>query len=369
MARTKARNRGRDLARFLAGAWRSSPAPVLPPEWAWEDFVDFLLETGCGSLGWWRIRSTDRANDPLAQELCQAYRLHAVQASLHDIHIQQVVEHLRDGGIEPILFKGWAVSRLYPDAALRPFGDIDLAVAPDQLDKARDRLLASRRSFGPIDLHAGLPDLGDRQWQQIVSRSALVTLGQTAVRIPSPEDHFRLLCLHMLRHGAWRPLWLCDIAVSLDQRGSQFDWDQCLSGDQRLSEWVLAAVGLACRLLDAVIIPDALRSRAHAMARRLVGTVLRQWGSRRRGDSHSRDDRRFVDSIVRPSRLCVALRMRWPNPIEAAMRCRGRPQSGIPWWLYQSAAFMQRAARLALRLPKELRSKQFASSVTIHSSA
>jgi len=30
-------------------------------------------------------------------------------------------------GVEPILGKGWAIARLYPERGMRPYGDIDLA--------------------------------------------------------------------------------------------------------------------------------------------------------------------------------------------------------------------------------------------------
>ena len=46
------------------------------------------------------------------------------------------------------------------------------------------------------------------------------------------EDQLRQLCLHLLRHGACRPLWLCDVAVMLESLPGDFDWDRCLGGDR-----------------------------------------------------------------------------------------------------------------------------------------
>ena len=42
------------------------------------------------------------------------------------------------------------------------------------------------------------------------------------VRVLSPEDDLRFLCLHLLRHGAVQPLWLCDICVLLEARANDF---------------------------------------------------------------------------------------------------------------------------------------------------
>jgi hypothetical protein len=50
-----------------------------------------------------------------------------------------------------------------------------------------------------------------------------VELNGAKIRILGAEDHLRLLCLHLLKHGAWRPLWLCDVAAALESRPSSFD--------------------------------------------------------------------------------------------------------------------------------------------------
>ena len=66
---------------------------------------------------------------------------------------------------------------------------------------------------GPVDLHNGLPQLHRPSLDDVYGRSQLVPLGDFDVRILGPEDHLRYMCIHMLQHGAYRALWLCDIAV------------------------------------------------------------------------------------------------------------------------------------------------------------
>src|SRR5208283_3582020 len=140
---------------------------------------------------------------------------------------------------------------------------------------------AAAGRFGPVDLHRGTPDLPDRTWEQVHRHSRLMSLGREDVRILGAEDHLRLVCLHLVRHGAWRPLWLCDVAAALEARPMDFDWDYCLSGKRRLTRWVIAVLGLACRLLDARLDNPSLEARVHEVPSWLVDTVLCRWATGR----------------------------------------------------------------------------------------
>ena len=78
-----------------------------------------------------------------------------------------------------------------------------------------------------------------------------------------PKIHLRYMCIHMLQHGAYRALWLCDIAVVLESLPEDFDWEYLLRGDRRPADWVASTVGLANQLLGARLdgIPVAERTR------------------------------------------------------------------------------------------------------------
>src|SRR5262249_43077783 len=160
-----------------------------------------------------------------------------------------------DAGLEPIVFKGWTLARLYPHRALRPFGDFDLLVHGVEAEPARAVLRALPASLQersdvdtPVTLRRYLPD---RTEAELWERSRPEQLGQARLRVLSPEDHLRLIALHQLHHGGWRPLWLCDLAVLVESLPAGFDWDRCLAGDRRLSEGVGAAMALAAELLGA----------------------------------------------------------------------------------------------------------------------
>ncbi len=82
-----------------------------------------------------------------------------------------------------------------------------------------------------MDLHQGGEHLIDYPFVEVIAQSRLVDLDGVLVRIPSDEHHLRILCLHLLYHGAWRPLWLCDIGASIEQIDAEFDWDVFLGAD------------------------------------------------------------------------------------------------------------------------------------------
>jgi hypothetical protein len=329
---------GRLLAALLAGAWRPLPGAASLSALQLEQTVSRLLETGAASLGWWRVRSSPWRESPAAFELLQAFRLHALQVSLHEDELQALVPFLRSAGIEPVLGKGWAVARLYPEPALRPYGDFDLYIRPAQFAAAQAVLARPDAPVCSVDLHCGNPDLGDRSFDECYSRFRLVPLGGLQVRILGPEDQLRLSCWHLLRHGAWRPLWLCDVGLLVETRPADFDWDYCLRGHRRQAEALRCVLGLANQLLGARVEDTPAAGNGESLPRWLAPAVLRQWG---------RPYVRYTDQPLRtylrhPAALLSALGRRWPNPIEATLSMRA-PFNELPRLPFQLADCMARS--------------------------
>jgi hypothetical protein len=323
---------GRLLAALLAGAWR--PVPGIPSLSALqlEQVVPRLLQTGAASLAWWRVRRSHLRQSRPALELLQAFRLHALHVGIHEDELVTLVLFLRSLGVEPVLGKGWAVARLYPEPGLRPYGDIDLYLPPNHFAAAQAALARPEAPACCVDLHCGCPDLGDRSFDACYGRSRLVPLGGLQVRILGPEDQLRLSCLHLLRHGAWRPLWLCDCGLLLETRPADFDWDWCLRGDRRLAEGLLCALGLANQLLGARVEDTPAAGRASSLPRWLIPAVLRQWGQ-----PYVRyTDLPLAAYMRRPAALLPALGRRWPNPIEATLSMRA-PFNELPRLPFQLA--------------------------------
>jgi hypothetical protein len=165
----------------------------------------------------------------------------------------------------------------------------------------------------------------------------------TRVLVLGNEDHLRLLALHLLRHGAWRPLWLCDVARLVERLGGALDWDLVLRGIRENARRVAIVIGLSRRLLGATLphtLPRPAARDAHAVPRWLVEATIRQWGRRyeRYGDDAMLSTGRL------PKAILDAARRRWPNPIEATVSV-GAPFNALPRLPFQLADVLRRTGR------------------------
>lgn len=289
-------------------------------------------------LAWWRVR--DAAPKPLLRALHDACRYQALQAVMLEAQLEHAFAVLRAAGVEPILGKGWAAARLYPAPGLRPCGDIDLYVPGPQVAAARAALIAPESGPLGVDLHEGFAELDDRTAAELYRRSRTVRLGATDLRVFGPEDHLRLLVLHMLRHGAWRPLWLCDVGAAVESEA--LDEEALLSGEERRTDWLVCGIVLARALLEASLEGLPGRVRERRLPRWLAPTVLGQWGM----DSFEPQGRRTPMEDARLPQWAAALRQRWPNGVEATVGMRG-PFNGWPRLPFQLAECARRASRFA----------------------
>jgi hypothetical protein len=293
--------RGARIAELHVGLWRASPPPLGIDAPALDALAPLFLSSGSAPLLWRRIANTPLAHAASAPALKEAWRYQQLQSELRSRELAQAVAQLARAGITPLLSRGWAAARLYPEPELRSYVDHDLAVRPSELDRARAALDASWR----VDLHAGFAELEDRGFDALARRAVTVELDGTPVRLLAPEDHLRQMCLHFTRHGGWRPLWLCDIACALES--GELDWDLFASGDPRLTREAACVLALAQRLLGAKPAPLAVEP-----PRWLTATVLSEWGKR------ARYQEPFLSYLRRPFLLPLALRDHFPNRIAAS---------------------------------------------------
>ena len=262
-------------------------------------------------------------------------------AALHRRHLAHVFEVFRAHRLEPIVFKGWAVARLYAEEAFRPYADIDLCVRPQDEAAARAAHGALTEDCS-LDLHAGLRLLDDRPLDEVFRRSQEVPLEGGRVRVLGPEDHLRVLALHMLGHDGWRPVWLTDIAVALENRPANFDWDAFQSGSARRTEWVCAALRLAHELLGAEMTGVPLSIRHGQTPQWAITAILEAWGRRRQAPQGARTPMRLA--MLRPLSLLGGLWIRWPGPLEATVGV-GAAMNGFPRWPVQLAECLARVGR------------------------
>ena len=307
------------LLQILSGAWRAQPDPVRISESDLERAAPLLLATGTAALAWHKLSLLQLESNPFFRQLEEAYRLHSIHSVVLENKVKDVFSLLRAGGVEPLLLKGWAVARLYPEAGLRPSGDIDLWIKPTEVTEARALLNAGGDLRYWVDLHSTFYKQYERTVADVLEQSQLMPLDGVEIRVPRIEDHLRYLCLHFLTHGAWRPLWLCDIALIVESRASDFDWSRCLGATPRYADWIACTIGLAHQLLGADISGVPVEERARKLPRWLLPAVLRQWEA---GAGMSYADKAALTvqaGRLRPHGLMTAWREHWRNPIQATV--------------------------------------------------
>ncbi|HXM36502.1 MAG TPA: nucleotidyltransferase family protein, partial [Pyrinomonadaceae bacterium] len=284
--------------------------------------------------------------------LRQAYRLQSLQSAIHEEKIKKIFRLLSAAAIEPILIKGWAAAGLYPERGLRPYGDIDLVVRPEHYNRAMSIVASPEAKDCWVDLHKEISELGDRPLGQLFDRSQRVSHGDEFIRVLSSEDHLALLAVHLLKHGAWRPLWLCDIGAAVESLRADFDWELCLGQDRRRAGWITCAIGLAHVLLGTRIESVLIADRATKLPVWLVPAVLRQWQHPyATNQPPTKHPVPFAIQLRHPSGLWQGLRERWPDPILATVSVHGR-FNRLPRFPYQVANCVVRVGQFLRRLPQ-----------------
>jgi Uncharacterised nucleotidyltransferase len=260
---------------------------------------------------------------------------------MHEAELERLAQAFHAAGIRSILLKGWSVGRLYPESGLRPSGDIDLWIDPEQRQPAETviRDLALRQA---LDLdHDQLRRFEDRGFAEFYASCETVPLGSVPIKVLRREDQVRMLCLHFLKHGGWRPIWLCDIAVLLESQNGLFDWKQCLGTNSRRARWIGCTIALARELLDARVPKGAPVDVISDPPRRFTRTVLQEW---------SDPGPRSIPALTmvlpslwrRPWEIKAAMRGRCRNSIQATVDCDGAFDA-MPRWLYQARDILSRA--------------------------
>jgi hypothetical protein len=171
--------------------------------------------------------------------------------------LEKILATFRESGIEPIVLKGPALARtLYPEIALRQFGDIDILIREEDWPGVRTGLMQlgflptgndspklpprltkeivfdhwfSFQNSGGIKIECkfDLLELGlrtkslDGVWGHIISFSVV---NQVAKKLLI-EDEILMLCVHLNRHGFSRLSWFLDIAELLKKYQDLIDWE------------------------------------------------------------------------------------------------------------------------------------------------
>jgi hypothetical protein len=336
MSHNRHAQKGRLVATALAGSWRAEAPPAIAlDESELNEVTPLLCGSGAAGLGWSRIRATRLRDTPSAAVLQQSFRLLALQSAIAEEKLVKVFRAFRQSSIPLVLAKGWAAAQFYPDSAIRPYGDIDLLVSPADYKRAAALAESPLLSDCWIDLHKGFPELEERLVDSLFERSCLIELNHEPIRVLGAEDHLALIAIHLLKHGAWRPLWLCDVAAVLESLPTNFSWELCLGNRPKRARWITTTIALAHRLLSADVGSFAFVEEVKRLPEWVSESVLQQWSAPFAVNQPPLSHSAPISSYLgKPWGIIAALSERWPNPILATISVNGEFNS-LPRLPYQ----------------------------------
>jgi hypothetical protein len=205
-------------------------------------------------------------------------RFYLLRKRLTEGLIVSAVRAFRAEGIEPVLIKGWAAARNYPEDVPRFSGDVDIAVSQADYESAKRMVIAPKSQVSGIDLHRGLRHLDTVSWDILLSNSELVDIDGESIRILSPEDHLRVLCVHWLTNGGESRDRLWDIVYAIRNRPANFNWSKCLDVvSETRRQWIISTIALAHRYLGLEVEDLPFEVDADSLPSWLIECVEREW--------------------------------------------------------------------------------------------
>lgn len=185
------------------------------------------------------------------QENLRRHQWDIISQSVNEKILAELFESLRSHHVEPIVIKGWSVSRFYPPTQIRTYSDIDLAVGRDEFQILDQALKCLKPRVVPVDSHVELRDRDTIPWEDLFAHSYTVELNGVPIRVLSDEDNLRVTAVHWLIDGGVYKEKLWDIYYLVKNRKPDFDWERCIdaAGPIRRS-WVIAAIATARDYLD-----------------------------------------------------------------------------------------------------------------------
>lgn len=251
------------------------------------------------------LRLAELVPQPFRQWFLDAYHETVAANTVRLLTLDGILQKLSVAGITPVLWKGVVLAdSFYPDLGMRMMGDIDFAIAPEELspftqaiaslgfveepEKATTDAIYLRNGMGMLcDVHHRIRLFEGKDDSAIYYQIHPRRLKAPSIKVLSPDAMMVHLVVHMLGH---RPetgpilQWILDLAFVLQQWGDRLDPThiRALLPDQ--ASWVTLLKTL--RFLEAewgVMIPAAFTPLLSAIQPFTFGQVLRQrrlalWG-------------------------------------------------------------------------------------------
>ena len=304
--------------------------------------ADAALANRVGAL-FWRGLAAAGAQDSLGEvrealmREAAARRAHA--RTLLPLAMARIVEPLRAAGLEPLIFKGPAVARRYPEVGLRPMDDIDV-ILPRRAHRTGLRALLENgwRDMGhrrtdvarpgdnydtvlvhpelpqmPVELHWDVAAWHERAtavrsrdlWN---SRREASFFGTEAFALP-PEEDLVALANHAGKpsHHFARLIWVVDLVV-VARTAEGLDWDKVASlADRWRCRTVLAVALRQARRMGADVPDPLLTLPLDAPRRAPITTVLDETWPLAAPDEQQRYELRHAFADSRRNRAALLL--------------------------------------------------------------
>ncbi len=203
-----------------------------------------------------------------------------LRSKVYEEKVKDAFKLFRENDIEPILIKGWAAAREYPQKFRRIYSDIDLCVSTDLYKKGSELILRDEARQFNIDLHNGLRHLDTVDWNDLYENSRIVNIDDVPIRILRPEDHLRVLSVHWLTDGGAYKDRLLDLYYLIENNKKDFDWERCLGiVSKRRREWVCKIIGLVGKYYGLDVNGFSFFKEATDIPDWLIKALEREWSS------------------------------------------------------------------------------------------
>lgn len=194
------------------------------------------------------LSGTSGVNDRVAIAARYLHMLH---------HFQRILQKLNSAGVTVIALKGPLLAEtIYPDPLLRPFNDLDILCHEQDWASAHDVLVEleftlvegtplppakpwrqkafyhnqyfDQRTNIAVELHFDLWQLGffPRTEETIWKRAITISIAGFEVQSLPLEHQIIHLCVHLQHHSYRRLIWFIDLALLLQRRKDDIDWDR-----------------------------------------------------------------------------------------------------------------------------------------------
>ena len=359
------------LVRLLEALWAPEHAQW-PDEIRWSQVLQIAQYNGVEQLLFSVLKEKNRSV-PLTVQQAVA-QIHYRVAAVNAIRLQElesILNSLATLGRPPLLLKGAALAEtLYATSLLRPIGDFDLMVRPEQAQDCRqiiaqmgyipriaeigpgpDLLYHNQQGFdwpgrtrAPIEVHWHLVDtpyyMRRMPMEWFWAQAASIPVGGQAVQILSPEANLLYLPAHLAFHHRYQGLrWYVDLALLIQQHGPDLDWTTVVA-QARQFELLLVVREALDRLagLWPSLALDEPRSQLHAAA----PTAFEQQLFHLLTDEPPRLAAKFQANLISLPSLGTKLHYLWliafPQRAYMAQRYGSAAAWQLPYWyLYRMA--------------------------------